>query len=128
MLTPESFHIVVTDGNHHVCDLLQRELEKEGYAVYSPRTAAKAYEYLLSSEQINLIIFDPQLFYSYNPNLVSRILRHHPEIQVILHTYKDILCELEAGDSIYQVEKNAESTQSLKDIVHNCYLSFIKKR
>lgn len=127
MLSPESFHIVVTDGNHHVCDLLQRELEKEGYAVYSPGPAARAYEYLLSSARINLIIFDPQLFHSYDPNLMSKILRHHPEIQIILHSYKDILCELKAGDNIHQVEKNAESIRSLKRIVHKCFLSFIHK-
>jgi hypothetical protein len=125
MLPPESFHIVVTDSNHHVCDLLQRELEKEGYAVYSPGPATKAYEYLLSSAQINLIILDPQLFHPYHPDLMSGILRSHPEIEIILHTYKDILCGLKAGDNVHQVEKNAESIRSLKRIVHNCFLSFI---
>jgi CheY-like chemotaxis protein len=127
MLPPESFHIVVTDSNHHVCDLLQRELGKEGYAVYSPGPALKAYEYLLSSAQINLIILDPQLFHSHDPNLMSKILRNHPEIQIILHTYKDILCGLKTGDNIHQVEKKAESIRSLNDIVHNCFLSFINK-
>ena len=127
MLLPESFHIVVTDCNHHVCDLLQRELEKEGYTVYSPRPAIKAYDYLLSSSRINLIILDPQLFHSLDPILMSTILSHHPEIQIILHTYKDILCELEAGDNIHRVEKNAESIRALMDIVHNCFLSYINK-
>lgn len=127
MLSLESFHIVVTDNNHHVCDLLQRELEKEGYSVYSPGSAAKAYEYLLSSARINLVILDPQLFHSYDPNLMSKILCHHPEIEIILHTYKDILCELKAGDTIHQVEKNAESIRALKDIVDNCFLSLINK-
>jgi hypothetical protein len=56
---------------------------------------------------------------------MSGILRHHPEIQIILHTYKDILCGLKAGDNVHQVEKNEESIRSLKRIVHNCFLSFI---
>lgn len=127
MLPPKSFHIVVTDSNRHVYDLLQRELQEEGYAVYSPGFAAKAYDYLLSSARINLIILDPQLFHPYDPNLLSKILRRHPETQIILHTYKDILCELKAGNNIHQVEKNAESIRVLKDIVHNCFLSFTNK-
>jgi hypothetical protein len=127
MLPPESFHIVVTDSNHHVSNLLQRELQKVGYAVYSPGSAAKASDYLLGSIQINLIILDPQLFHNYDPNLMSKILCHRPEIDIIFHTYKDILCELKAGDNIHQVEKNAESIHSLKRIVHNCFLSFINK-
>lgn len=126
MRPPESFHIVVTDSNHYVCDLIKRELQEKGYAVYNPGSAAKAYDYLLSSPRINLIILDPQLFHSYDPNLTSKILRHHPETKIILHTYKDILSELKAGDNIHRVEKNAESIRALKDIVHNCFLAYTK--
>ena len=38
MRPPQSFHIMVTDINHHVRDLLIRELEMDGYTVFSQGT------------------------------------------------------------------------------------------
>ena len=56
MCSSERFHIVITDINHHVRNFLQRELEKEGYAVYSMKTGASAYDYIFTSGPLDLMI------------------------------------------------------------------------
>jgi DNA-binding response OmpR family regulator len=128
MCSPESFHILVTDSNHHVCDLLQRELQKEGYAVCSSMSAIRAHDYLFSTAAIDLLILDPQLFHPYDQTLIGEILRYHAKIQIIFHTYKDVLAELKTGANIQRVEKNAESIGSLKIAVRGCFRRFSEKR
>jgi CheY-like chemotaxis protein len=128
MCSPESFHILVTDSNHHVCNLLQRELQKEGYEVRSPTSEVKPHDYLRSTATIDLLILDPQLCHPCDQTLVSEILRYHPEIQIILHSYKDVLSGLKTGDTIHRIEKNAESIGSLKIAVRNCFRLFSEKR
>jgi DNA-binding NtrC family response regulator len=100
MCSPESFHILVTDSNHHVCNLLQRELQKEGYEVRSPTSEVKPHDYLRSTATIDLLILDPQLCHPCDQTLVSEIL----------------------------IEKNAESIGSLKIAVRNCFRLFSEKR
>ncbi len=126
--SPKSFHVLVTDCNHHVGNLLQRELEKEGYTVYLPKSGNSAFAYLCSSARIDLIILDPQLFYPCDKVLISRILRHHPDMRIIIHSYKDILRTLQADQSIRRIEKNAESIGSLKNCVQSFFLEFSDKQ
>jgi DNA-binding NtrC family response regulator len=128
MCLPESFHILVTDCNRHVCNLLQRELQKEGYAVCSPTSEVKAHDYLRSSAVIDLLILDPQLFHPCGQTLFNEILGYHPEIQIILHSYKDVLSSLKTGDTIHRIEKNAESIGALKIAVRNCFRLFSETR
>jgi DNA-binding response OmpR family regulator len=128
MCSPESFHILVTDSNHHVCSLLQRELEKEGYAVCSCTSAIRAHDYLCGPAAIDLLILDPQLFHPYDQTLIGEILCYHSEIQIILHTYNDVLGGLKTGANIHRVEKNAESTGFLKIAVRSCFRRFSENR
>ncbi|GAB6192513.1 response regulator [Desulfocastanea catecholica] len=127
MRPPESFTIVVTDSNHHVCDLLQRELEKEGYAVHSLKSANKAYEYLCSSSRMDLLILDPQLFHPFDQTIIDKILRHHAATQIIFHSYTDILSGLKTADNISQIEKNAASISSVKSVAHALFQAFAEK-
>lgn len=127
MRPPESFTILVTDSNHHVCNLLQRELEKEGYAIHSLKSVNRAYEYLCSSSRIDLLILDPQLFHPLDQIIIDEILRHHAASQIILHSYKDILSGLKTADNIHQIEKNAASIISIKSAVHALFQAFAEK-
>lgn len=127
MRPPESFTILVTDSNHHVCNLLQRELEKESYTVHSLKSANRACEYLCSSSRMDLLILDPQLFHPFDQTIIDEILHHHAATQIILHSYTDILSGLKTADNIHQIEKNAASISSVKSAVHTLFQAFAEK-
>ena len=121
MPSPDSFHIVVTDINHHVRNFLQRELEKEGYDVSSVKTGIMAYERIFSSTPLNLIILDPELFHSFDQHFIEEIVHRHPSLHIIIHTYADSIGELKPNDHIHLVDKNAQSIGPLKSIIHTCF-------
>lgn len=126
METPKSFHIMVTDLNHHVRDLLIRELEKEGYTVFSVKTGPMLYEYLSRQTILDLLILDPELFDAYDHGLLRQVLSQKSAKTIILHTYKDIFEEYRPSAHIHLVEKCAESINSLKAAIHSCYLNSLK--
>ena len=116
----QPFHIMVTDTNHHVRDLLKRELEKEGYAVFCVRNGLDAYHSLCQSTLVDLIILDPELLYPYGHSLFSDILNNNPQLQIIVHAYPDFISGLKAGNNVHLVEKSATSIHSLKKIIRSC--------
>ncbi len=122
MRPPQSFHIMVTDINHHVRDLLIRELEKDGYTVFSVKTCAMVYEYLCRPAPLDLVILDPELFSTGDHDLFRKVLEQKSARTIILHTYKDIFNGQKSGGNIQLVEKCAESITYLKERVHACYL------
>jgi DNA-binding NtrC family response regulator len=121
MQSCKSFHIVVTDINHHVRDFLQRELEEEGYAVSSIRTGAMACEWLFGSVPLDLIILDPQLFQDFDQRLVGEMVRQRPLLQIVIHAYADALNEFQPADHIHLVEKSGRSSAELKSIIRTCF-------
>lgn len=121
MRTPESFHIVVTDINHHVRDFLQRELQKEGYAVCSVKTGMMAYERIFSSNPLDLIILDPELFNCFDQTLIANIVHLHASLQIIIHTYADSTSGIKPDNNIHLVEKNGQSIGSIKSITRRCF-------
>lgn len=124
MLSPESFHIVVTDINHHVRNFLQRELEKEGYTVCSVKTGILAYEHIFSPNPLDLIVLDPEIFHCFDQSLIEEIVRRQPSLKVIIHTYADSLGEIQPGSNIYLVEKDGQSIGSLKSIIRTCFVRY----
>lgn len=122
MRTPQSFHIMVTDINHHVRDLLIRELERDGYTVFSVKTGAMVYEYLCRPTPLDVVILDPELFSACDHDLLKKVLKQKSARTIFLHTFRDIFNGQKTGDNIQLVEKCAESINDLKDRVHACYL------
>lgn len=122
MHKPSSFHILVTDTNHHVRDLLKRELEQDGYTVHSIKAAVTAWEYICSKAPLDLIILDPELFYPCDRKFVQEMLHHRDgSLDIIIHTYEDSLLDLKRGQHIHLVEKNAQSAESIRKIIHDCF-------
>lgn len=118
MRASESFNILVTDINHHVRDLLKRELEKEGYTVFSVKSEAQVHQYICSPNPFDLIILDPELYHPFNHNCIDEILQQRgSSLLIIIHTYSDsdILKHLKRGGNLHLVEKNAKSIDSLKE-------------
>lgn len=118
------FNILVTDINHHVRDLLQRELELEGYTVHSVKSAVAAREFIFGSAVLDLIILDPELFYPFHHSFVASIRQHRGfSIHIIIHTYEDSLRLMAGGTGFRLVEKNARSIVSLKSLIYDCFLT-----
>ena len=124
MRTPELFRILITDINHHVRNFLQRELEREGYAVCNVKNSSLAYEKIYSPSPPDLIIFDPEVFQSFDQALPDKIVQRHQSLQIIIHTYVDSLGTHKPGGNIYLVEKNGQSIGPLKSITRECFDRF----
>lgn len=124
MHRPESFHIVVTDINHHVRSFLQRELEKEGYAVSGLKTGSLAYQRIFNSAPLDLIIVDPQVFNSFDQALIEKIFSWRPVLQLIIHTYTDSIGDIQGSRNIHFVEKSGQSIYPLKRIIGCCFEYF----
>ena len=128
MCSPESFHIVVTDINHHIRNFLQRELEKEGYTVCSVKNGVMVCEHLFSSVPLDLIILDPELFHPFDQTLIGKIVHRRSSLQIIIHTYLDSIDGIKAGNNIYLVEKSGQSIGLLKTIIRKCFECFQEKK
>ncbi|MBU1564186.1 MAG: hypothetical protein KJ630_00990 [Proteobacteria bacterium] len=111
----------MTDINHHIRDFLQRELEKEGCTVCSVKTGVMAYVRIFSSDPLDLIILDPELFHPFDQTLIGKIVHRRSSLQIIIHTYLDSIDGIKAGNNIYLVEKSGQSIGSLKAIIRKCF-------
>lgn len=128
MDSPELFHIAVTDINHHVRSFLQRELAREGYSVRNFKTGNMVYQCILNTAPLDLIIIDPEVFHHFDQNLVTDILRIHPSLQIIIHTYADTIGEIQPGKNIHLVEKNGKSIARLRTIIRLCFNRFKERK
>jgi DNA-binding NtrC family response regulator len=109
---------MITDINHHVRDLLKRELEKEGYSVFCVKSGIDAYHTIRDSAMIDVVILDPELLYPYGHALFTEVLENHPSLQIIVHTYHEFTRGLKTSTNIHIVEKNATSIPALKEKIH----------
>jgi len=115
------FHILLTDKNRHVRDLLQRELEREGYVTYNVESAGSTYSYILSGVPLDLIILDPDLFRPRHLDLFREIVQGTPGIPVILHTYGDTVHVPKMLKNIHLIDKTGESIESIKKTILELY-------
>ncbi len=121
---------MVTDTNHHVRDLLKRELEKEGYAVFCVGNGLDAYHSLCRSKLVDLMILDPELFYPCGHSLFFDVLDNNPTLKIIVHAYPDFISGLKPGCNcnVHLVEKSATSIPLLKKIIRACSLQKVARR
>ncbi len=127
MVTHASFHIVVTDINHHIRNFLQRELEKEGYTVSGVKTGIMACERVSRADPLDLIILDPEVFHCFDQTLIDSMIHQHSSLQIIIHTYADSIVDIQPGKTIHLVEKSGQSIRSLKTIIRTCFELFQEK-
>ena len=114
-------HILVTDLNHHVRNLLQRELTKAGYIVYSAGNKKEVYEVLYSAKSLDLIILDPELFEIFGESFLMELKEKIAQTPIILHSFRDLLPDVDNQGNIKIVEKNERSIFSLKKIIEELY-------
>ncbi|MBF0413402.1 MAG: response regulator [Desulfamplus sp.] len=114
-------HILVTDLNHHVRNLLQRELTKAGCIVYTAGNRKEMYEVLSGSKPIDLIILDPELFEIFGESFFMEFKERMADTTIILHSFSDFLPDIDNQTNIKIVEKSERSIFSLKKIIEELY-------
>lgn len=119
MVSTYTFHILVTDKNHHVRSLLQRELDREGYITYGVDSSTSAYSHILSGVPLDLIILDPELFRPNHLDLFREIVHGTPAIPIILHTYSDMVHVPKGMPNIHLIDKAGDSIETIKRLVHS---------
>ncbi len=107
-------HIMVTDTNHHVRDLLKRELEKEGHAVVTVGNSIEAFHRICDSTAVDLLILDPELLYPYGHGLFACLTDNNPNLKIIVHAYSEFTSAFCSGGNVHFVEKSADSINALR--------------
>jgi DNA-binding NtrC family response regulator len=119
MTDHSSMHIMVTDINHHVRDLLKRELEKEGHSVITVGNSIEAFHRICDSTAVDLLILDPELLYPYGHSLFSCLLENNPSLRIIIHAYGEFFSGMRLGGKIHFVEKAGDSISALRHTIRN---------
>lgn len=110
----EPLHILVTDTNLHVRNLLKRELQKDGHIVYLAKNKKEAHCYIYGSNKLDIIILDPELPDFFGQSFLEEIQNKIPPIKIIIHTFMEFFNDLKLDDRIHFVEKTAVSIGPLK--------------
>jgi len=117
MAANHSFHILVTDKNHHVRNLLVRELDREGHVTYNVDSCTSAYSHILSGIRLDLVILDPEIFGAEDIDLFRKIVHGTPTTTIILHTFSDLIHIPKSMDNILFIAKGTESIQTIKQTI-----------
>lgn len=113
------YHILVTDKNHHVRDLLVRELNRDGCITYNVNSCISAYRHILSNAPLDLVILDPELFKPGHLDLFRQIVQGLPATPIIVHTYPDTVYFPGSMRNISVITKNADSIMHIKETIQS---------
>jgi DNA-binding NtrC family response regulator len=120
MAGPTPLHILVTDKNHNVRNLLQRELEKEGHYVQCESSAIAIYNLFPPHKHLDLLILDPELFVPEYLQILREVILKRAAFPIILHTYSEFRYLVSFGKNIEYIAKDAESIYRIKQKILTC--------
>lgn len=123
MISKSKNRVLITDLNHHIRDLLNREFRVEGYDVLCAGSETEFIDITDSIHRIDILILDPEIFKNHDCNYMIRAHCRDVIHHIIVHTYKELHDELDLGAEIPFVEKNASSIAPLKAAVRHCLSS-----
>jgi DNA-binding response OmpR family regulator len=113
----EGFTILVADRNRHVGELLQRELQAEGYRVRVARDGREVLTLVNVESSPDLLILDLEIPYVGGLAILEQLRHKHPRLPVVIHT---LLTEYETHPDISAaaafLEKGGD-TERLKAVV-----------
>lgn len=79
--------LLVADRNRHIRDLLRRELQTEGYAVFCAKDAWEVLEWLEQHGPPHLVILDLDLPFAAEINLLEHLSLHWPRLPILLYAF-----------------------------------------
>ena len=114
-MADQGYHIIITDRNPNVRDLLRREMAAAGHAVQVAGTGRQLIRKLHMDISINLVIVDPDLPDTDPPTLSNLLARRFPAMPVIFHAFAfDDMGRFPFCHPAVFVEKSAASIERLK--------------
>ncbi len=120
MPVSQTLRLLVTDINHHVRDLIKREMEREGHTVLCVGSGMEISRNLTDTFAPDVIVIDPEVLNTCGRRVLEEIIRQGPAIQLIFHAYDEWIGEIEIGENIHVVEKSAASIGPLKEMIRRC--------
>jgi len=108
------FHILVTDTNLHVRNLLKRELQQDGHTIYMAKNKKEVHDHIHGPNKLDIIILDPEVPDLLEQSLLNQIQERAPKVKIIIHTFIEFFNDLELDANIHFVEKSAISIGPLK--------------
>lgn len=114
----EKFTILIADRNHHVRELLSREMMAEGYSVRVAKNGREVLKWVFDKEPLDLVILDLDLPDVEETRILDKINDRVPYLPVVIHTFlteynNQPVVQAAAG----LVEKDGSSINRLKEIV-----------
>lgn len=108
------FHILVTDTNLHVRNLLKRELQQDGHTIYMAKNKKEVHDHIHGTNKLDIIILDPEVPDLLDKSLLDEIHDRVPQVKIIIHTFIEFFNDLGLDENIHFVEKSAISIGPLK--------------
>ena len=116
------FTIIVSDLNHHIRDLLYRELKEDGFNVTKAISGAEVCKSIASPHCADLIILDPDLLSFHGISLLPE-MNNNTNITIIVHTFERKQVSSFQQENVYFVEKDGSSIVRIKEIAKACYVA-----
>jgi DNA-binding NtrC family response regulator len=113
------FTILIADRNPNVRGFLQREMNREGYAVRPAESADELVRLAQGAGPVHLVILDPDLPGAFPPALLEELQERLPRVPIVLHTHDPQAAYAAAPrspDPTLVVEKSGSSIVRLKQV------------
>lgn len=116
--------ILIADRNPHVREFLKREMASEGYTVRLAKNAQEVHDRIYQSEDLDLVILDPDLPGKDKTTVLTEIQDRVPSLPLVLHMFasENNTDDILPADAVY-VEKSGTSILYLKQIVADLLLT-----
>lgn len=122
------FKILVADRNRHVCDLLKRELLKEGYAVQTTTDGRQIMTLIDGNDPPHLLVLDMDMPFVSGFAILESIRERGSVLPVVVHTFlSEAIAEGNISRDAVLIEKTA-NIDSLKDAIEDMLKRFYPDR
>jgi len=114
----KEFNILIVDRNPHVREFLKREMTADGYRVRLAENGRQLIKWTFHSENVDLLIVDPDLPDVDVPSLFVKLQNRIPSLPVVVHTFlSDYSEHSDVLRNFPFVEKKGSSIEHLKKVV-----------
>lgn len=110
--------ILVTDRNPRIRDFIERELNLEGYRVFSLENADQLKSWFDRKTRLDVVVVDPTMPGFDNEDHLERLLCMRPDVPVVFHCLSsDRPLLADDHTRVGFVEKSGHSVDALKQLI-----------
>jgi DNA-binding NtrC family response regulator len=110
--------ILVADRNPRIRDFIERELNLEGYRVFTLENADQLESWFDRKTRLDAVVIDPTMPGFENENQLERLLGLRPDVPVVFHCLssdRPLLADYRT--KVGFVEKSGHSVDALKQVI-----------